>query len=99
MLSSLNKDIIMIIIIHMYTLLYASPVPFFCLFVCFEALRTSQQFFSHVGTEPIIPGCYMYQYFRGVNVSCSRIQHGDRGDRSPVSGIGEQCRPRSATVG
>ena len=24
-----------------------------CLFVCIEALRPTQQFFSHVGTEPI----------------------------------------------
>ena len=26
------------------------------LFVCVEALRPSQQFFSHVGTEPTLPG-------------------------------------------
>ena len=26
------------------------------LFVCVEALRPSQQFFSHVGTEPPLPG-------------------------------------------
>ena len=25
-------------------------------FVCFEAQRPSQQFFSHVGTEPPLPG-------------------------------------------
>ena len=28
-----------------------------------EALRPSQQFFSHVGTEPPLPG--YYQYFLG----------------------------------
>ena len=37
---------------------------FVCLFVClFKALRPSQQFFSHVGTEPPLPG--YYQYFLG----------------------------------
>ena len=34
----------------------------FC-FVWVEALRPSQQFFSHVGTEPPLPG--YYQYFLG----------------------------------
>ena len=34
------------------------------LFVCVEALRPSQQFFSHVVTEPLLPG--YYQYFLGV---------------------------------
>ena len=33
-------------------------------FVCVEALRPSQQFFSHVGTEPSLPG--YYQYILGV---------------------------------
>ena len=33
------------------------------LFVWVEALRLSQQFFSHVGTEPPLPG--YYQYFWG----------------------------------
>ena len=33
------------------------------LFVWFEALRPSQQFFSHVGTEQPLPG--YYQYFPG----------------------------------
>ena len=32
-------------------------------FVWVEALRPSQQFFSHVGTEPPLPG--YYQYFLG----------------------------------
>ena len=35
----------------------------FCLFVWVEALRPSQQFFSHVWTEPPLPG--YYQYFFG----------------------------------
>ena len=30
------------------------------MFVCFEALRPSQQFFSHVGTEPTLPGFNQY---------------------------------------
>ena len=34
------------------------------LFVCVEDLHPSQQFFSHVGTEPPLPG--YYQYFRRV---------------------------------
>ena len=34
----------------------------------------SKQFFSHVGTEPPLPG--YYQYFWGLNVPCSRTQHG-----------------------
>ena len=56
----------------------------FCLIVSVEALRPSQQFFSHVGTEPSLPG--YYQYFLGgkFNVSSSRIQHGDSSeDRNP----------------
>ena len=36
---------------------------FVCLFVWVEALHPSQQFFSHVGTEPPLPG--YYQYFLG----------------------------------
>ena len=32
----------------------------FCLFVCSEAKRPSQQFFSHVGTEPTLPGFNQY---------------------------------------
>ena len=34
------------------------------LFVCVEASRPSQQFFSHVGTEPQLH--VYYQFFRGV---------------------------------
>ena len=32
-------------------------------FVCVNASRPRQQFFSHVGTEPPLPG--YYQYFSG----------------------------------
>ena len=39
-----------------------------------DSLRPGKQFFSHVGTEPPLPG--YYQYFWGVNVPCSRTQHG-----------------------
>ena len=39
--------------------------------------------FSHVGTEPWLPG--YYQYFFGVNVSCSGTQHGAPSeDRTPT---------------
>ena len=41
-------------------------------FVLIVVLRPGKQFFSHVETEPHIPG--YYQYFWGVNVSCSRKQ-------------------------
>ena len=34
-----------------------------CLFVWVEAIHPSQQFFSHVGMEPPLPG--YYQYFLG----------------------------------
>ena len=48
-----------------------------------EALRPSQQFFSHVGTEPLLPGYYKY-FLGGVNVLCSRIKHGNSSeDRTP----------------
>ena len=53
------------------------------LFVWVEALRPSQQFFSHVGTELPLPGYDLYLFWE-VNVSCSRIQHGDLSDdRAP----------------
>ena len=49
--------------------------------------RPSKQFFSHVETEQPIPG--YYQYFWGVNVSCSRKQHTDPAeDRTRVSRSG-----------
>ena len=54
---------------------------FSCRFVFAE--RPSKQFFSHVGTEPALPG--YYQYFLGVNVSCSGTQHGPPSeDRTPT---------------
>ena len=76
-----------------------TDVVFFCVFfVCVfffflggggggEALCPSQQFFSHVGTEPPLPGYYQYFLaFWEVNVSCSRIQHGNPSeDRTPTS--------------
>ena len=38
-----------------------------------------------LGMEPPLPG--YYQYFWGVNMSCSRTQHGDlSGARTPTSG-------------
>ena len=40
-----------------------------------SVLRPGKKFFSHVGTKPPLPG--YYQYFWGVNFSCSRKQHGD----------------------
>ena len=39
-----------------------------------DSERPGKQFFSHVGTEPPLPG--YYQYFWGVNMPCSRTQHG-----------------------
>ena len=39
-----------------------------------DSSRPGKQFFSHVGTEPLLPG--YYQYFWGVNVPCSRTRHG-----------------------
>ena len=39
-----------------------------------DSQRPGKQCFSHVGTEPPLPG--YYQYFKGVNVPCSRTQHG-----------------------
>ena len=52
--------------------------------------RPGKQFFSHVGTEPPLPG--YYQYFWGVNVHCSRTQHGLTrvGLEPPTSGSGVQ---------
>ena len=56
-------------------------------FVLILVQRPGKQFFSHVETEPPIPG--YYQYFWGVNVSCSRKQHTDPAeDRTRVSRSG-----------
>ena len=61
-------------------------VVLFC-FVLILVKRPGKQFFSRVETEPPIPG--YYQYFWGVNVSCSRKQHTDPAeDRTRVSRSG-----------
>ena len=44
------------------------------LLVCLEVLRPSQQFFSHVVTEPLLPG-YL-PVLLGSKESCSMTQHG-----------------------
>ena len=49
--------------------------------VWFDAYHPGKQFFSHVGTEP--PRTGYYQYFLGVNMSCSRTQHGDPSGAQP----------------
>ena len=36
-----------------------------------DSERPGKQFFSHVGTEPLLPG--YYQYFWGVNAKMSTI--------------------------
>ena len=41
---------------NMFYLFFGGGVGGRGLFVCVEALRPSQQFFSHVGTEPPLPG-------------------------------------------
>ena len=52
----------------------------FCLKFCFVSFLLN---FSHVGTEPWLPG--YYQYFFGEIVSCSRTQHGAPSqDRTPT---------------
>ena len=48
------------ILLYLYIYMYLIWV-FLCVKV--ETLRPSQQFFSHVGTEPPLPG--YYQYFLG----------------------------------
>ena len=48
---------------------------FFYGFVCFDALRPSQQFCSNVRTISGLPG--LNQYYAADKVSCSRIQHSD----------------------
>ena len=58
-----------------------TPVRLF--FVLILVKRPGKQFFSHVEMEPPIPG--YYQYFWGVNVSCSRKQHTDRPRIEPGS--------------
>ena len=46
------------------------------LFVSFDSLNFSQQFFSYVRTG--FPG--MKQYLARINVSCSSTQHNDAGE-------------------
>ena len=46
------------------------------LFVLFDSLRPSQQFFRNVGTG--LPG--LNQYPAGIKVSCSRTQHSASGE-------------------
>ena len=48
----------LLILIHIYLTMQL------CFFLCVEVQRPSQQLFSHVGTEPTLPG--YYQYFWGV---------------------------------
>ena len=68
------------------------PKKFFC--CCFDALRPGKQFFSHVETEPPLPGYYQYFFFffflgGGVNLSILRTKHGDTSwARTPTSGSG-----------
>ena len=54
---------------------HAFAIYIFLVLVWFDAKRPGKQLFSQVGTEPPLPG--YYQYFLGVNMSCSRTQHGD----------------------
>ena len=55
---------------HSATLLTCIKLPF-CLFVLFDSLCPSQQFFSYVGMG--LPG--LKQYEARIIVSCSRTQH------------------------
>ena len=48
----------------------------FCLFVWFDSLRHSQQFFSYAGT--CLPG--LNQYKARINVSCTSTEHSDPGE-------------------
>ena len=63
-----------------------------------DSKRPGKQFFSHVGTEPPLPG--YYQYFWGVNVTCSRTQHGYTrvGLEPPTSGSGVRGINHQATA-
>ena len=66
----------MIVFLFIYFQYFVSLAKFSLLFRLFRfAKHPSKQFFSQVGTEPLLPG--YYQYFWEVNVSCSRTQHGD----------------------
>ena len=74
---------------------------FFCFFFMLNV--PVNNFFSHAETEPPLPS--YYQYFWGVNMSCSRTKHGDpSGARTPTSGSGvrgvnnQATAPRAKTV-
>ena len=47
------------------------------LFVCFDSLHPSQQFFSHVGNDLLSSWVRLSQYQAADKVSCSRAQHSD----------------------
>ena len=56
---------------------------FVCLFVCVEAQRPSQQFFSHVGTEPPFPVYYLC--FQGVKCLAQGHNTAEVGFEPPTS--------------
>ena len=58
----------------------------FCLFVCVETLRPSQQFPRHVDTDPSLPG--YYQYVRGVNYLAQGHNTAEVGFEPPTSRSG-----------
>ena len=56
---------------------------FHFVFVCVEVQRPSQQFFSHVGTEPLLPG--YYRYFQGVKCLAQGHNMAEEGLEPPTS--------------
>ena len=56
---------------------------FACLIDCVESLRPSQEIFSHVGTEPLLPG--YYQYFLCVKCLAQGYNTGEVGFEPPTS--------------
>ena len=66
------------------------------MFVCVDAQRHRQQFFSHAGTESALPG--YYQYFSGNKLSCSRTQNGGCRYRTPDLSLRSQRLYHSATA-
>ena len=61
----------------------------FCLFVCVEALSPGQQFFSHVGMEPSLPG--YYQYFQEKKCPAQGHKMAESGFEPPTSRSGVRC--------
>ena len=59
------------------------PPEMLCMFVCVEVQRPSQQFFSHVGSEPPLPG--NYQYFRSVKCLAQGHNTAEVGFEPPTS--------------